>query len=134
MGLISHALRGPRIGLNSPQISEIYLTARIVYTSHTMRLMPEDIQLIGNEVAFKWNDGGETFLPLEMLRRACPCAGCGGEPDVLGRVVRPTVTYTAQSFGLKSFQVIGGYAFQPVWQDGHSSGLYTFDFLRKLAA
>ena len=99
-----------------------------------MRLIPTNIQTIGNEVAFKWNDGEESYLPFEMLRRACPCAGCGGEPDVLGRLVRPQVTYTPASFQMKNYQVIGGYAFQPVWQDGHSTGLYTFDFLRRLAA
>ena len=72
-------------------------------------------------------------LPFEKLRRACPCAGCGGEPDVMGYVVRPQVTYTPKSFEIKSYQIIGGYALQPIWQDGHSSGLYTFDFLRRLA-
>jgi len=95
--------------------------------------MPVDIQMIGTEAAFKWNDGMESFLPLETLRRACPCAGCGGEPDVLGRVIRPSVTYTPSSFLVTSYQIIGGYAFQPVWQDGHSTGLYTFDYLRRLA-
>ena len=98
-----------------------------------MRLIPTNIQIIGPEIAMKWNDGEESYLPLEKLRRACPCASCGGEPDVMGRVLRPTVTYTPASFQMKSFQVIGGYAFQPVWQDGHSSGLYTFDLLRELA-
>jgi DUF971 family protein len=98
-----------------------------------MRLIPTNIQIIGNEIAFKWNDGEESYLGIEALRRACPCAGCGGEPDVMGRVIRPEVTHTPASFQMKSYQVIGGYAFQPVWQDGHSSGLYTFDFLRQLA-
>ena len=99
-----------------------------------MLVMPVNIQIIGNEAAIKWNDETESFLPLETLRRACPCAGCGGEPDVLGRVVRPEVSYTPLSFQMKSYQLVGGYAIQPVWLDGHSTGLYTFDFLRRLAA
>ena len=98
-----------------------------------MRLIPTNIQTFGNELAIKWNDGEESYLAFEMMRRACPCASCGGEPDVMGRVIRPQVTYTPASFLMKSYQVIGGYAFQPVWQDGHSTGLYTFDFLRRLA-
>ena len=98
-----------------------------------MRLIPTQIQIIGNEIAIQWNDGVESYLPFEKLRRACPCAGCGGEPDVMGYVVRPQVTYTPKSFEIKSYQIIGGYALQPIWQDGHSSGLYTFDFLRRLA-
>ena len=98
-----------------------------------MRLTPTQIQIIGSELAIQWNDGKESYLPFERLRRACPCAGCGGEPDVMGRVARPQVTYTPASFQMKSYQLLGGYAFQPVWQDGHSSGLYSFDLLRQLA-
>lgn len=98
-----------------------------------MRLIPTNIQIFGNEIAFKWNDGEESYLEFEMLRKACPCASCSGEPDVMGRVYRPEVIHTPASFQMKSYQVIGGYAFQPVWQDGHSSGLYTFELLRRLA-
>lgn len=105
---------------------------RLVF--HTMRLHPANIQVIGNELAIKWNDGSETFLPLEILRRACPCAGCVGEPDVLGRVARPQGAPAGASFRLKSWQVIGGYALQPAWEDGHHTGLYTFDNLKRLEA
>jgi DUF971 family protein len=98
-----------------------------------MRPAPANIQLIGNELAIAWNDGAESYIPLEKLRRACPCAGCGGEPDVLGRVVRPQVTYTPASFQLRGWEMVGGYAWQPTWQDGHNYGLYGFDFLRRLA-
>jgi DUF971 family protein len=97
------------------------------------RLTPTNIQAIGSELAIAWSDGAESYLPLEPLRRACPCAACGGEPDVLGHVVRPQVIYTPASFELRGFQVIGGYALQPAWGDGHGSGLYTFPYLRRLA-
>jgi DUF971 family protein len=96
------------------------------------RISPLNIQVIGNELAVAWNDRTETFLALEALRRACPCAACGGEPDVMGQVVRPQVAYTDKSFILTGHQLVGGYAFQPTWADGHSSGLYSFDFLRRL--
>jgi len=98
-----------------------------------MRLDPLNIQVIGDELAIAWNDGTESYLRLELLRRYCPCAGCGGEPDVLGRIARPEVTHTAASFRLRSWQPIGDYAIQPVWQDGHSTGLYTFRYLKELA-
>jgi DUF971 family protein len=52
---------------------------------------------------------------------------------VLGQVVRPEVTYTPQSFVLQGCQVVGGYALQPAWADGHGSGLYSFPYLRRLA-
>jgi len=99
-----------------------------------MRTSPANIQVIGDQLAIKWNDGSETFLALEYLRKACPCAACGGEPDVMGRVARPHVTHGAASFRLRSYQIIGSYAFQPVWEDGHSTGLYSFDFLKRLEA
>ena len=88
-----------------------------------MRLEATNIQLIGNELAVQWNDGTETYLLLERLRRACPCAACGGEPDVLGNIVRPNVTYTDASFELAGWELIGGYASQPRWRDGHNTGL-----------
>jgi DUF971 family protein len=97
-----------------------------------MRLELTNIQQIGDELAIAWNDGTESFLKLEMLRHACPCAACGGEPDVLGNVSRPQVTYTDQSFQLVGFDLLGGYALQPRWADGHSSGIYSFTYLRRL--
>jgi DUF971 family protein len=99
-----------------------------------MALAPTNIQQIGNELAIQWNDNAESYLNLEVLRRACPCAACGGESDVLGNIVRPNVTYTAESFQLDRFHLVGGYALQFRWADGHSTGIYSFDYLRKLAA
>jgi len=98
-----------------------------------VRLEPTNIQQIGDELAIAWNDGTESFFKLEMLRRACPCAACGGEPDVLGNVSGPDVTYTDQSFQLVGFDLVGGYALQPRWEDGHRSGIYSFTYLRRLA-
>jgi len=97
-----------------------------------MRLEPVNIQQIGNELAIAWNDGTESYFELEILRRACPCAACGGEPDVLGNVSRPQVSYTDRSFQLTDFDLVGGYALQPRWADGHSSGIYSFTYLRRL--
>lgn len=99
-----------------------------------MRLEPKNIQLIGNELAIQWNDREESYFPLEQLRRACPCAACGGEPDVLGNIMRPNVSYTDKSFELQRWQLIGGYALQLRWSDGHDTGLYSFQYLRRLAA
>jgi DUF971 family protein len=97
-----------------------------------MTLQPLRAEVIGSEIALAWNDGRESFVPLEKLRRACPCAACGGEPDVLGHVERPSVSYDPQSFELRSFQFVGGYAFQPTWNDGHNTGLYSYPYLRSL--
>jgi len=97
-----------------------------------MRLELRNAQVIGNELALAWNDETESYFALEFLRRACPCAACGGEPDVLGHVSRPHVNYTDKSFQLVGFDLVGGYALQPRWADGHSSGIYSFTYLRRL--
>jgi len=98
-----------------------------------MLLEPTNIQQIGNELAIQWNDGTESYLDLQFLRRACPCAVCGGEPDVLGNIMRPNVSYSDNSFELAGFQIVGGYAIQPRWADGHSTGIYSFQYLRRLS-
>ena len=97
-----------------------------------MRLEPLNVQVIGSELAIEWNDGTESYLRVEPLRRACPCASCGGEPDVLGRVIRPDVSYTPASFELVGWNLVGGYALQPRWGDGHGTGIYSYAYLRRL--
>jgi DUF971 family protein len=99
-----------------------------------MRLEPTNVQVIGRELAIAWNDGTESYFDPQFLRRACPCATCGGEPDVLGNIMRPQVSYTDNSFELRGWKVVGGYALQPQWQDGHDTGLYSFNYLRRLPA
>jgi DUF971 family protein len=95
---------------------------------------PTGVQKIGDELAIAWSDGLESYLPLETLRRKCPCAACEGEPDVTGRVVKPRQNLGKGSFDLVGWNLIGGYAIQPRWGDGHDSGLYSYAFLRSLGA
>lgn len=98
-------------------------------------MRPTDIQQIGNELAIKWDDGMESFIPLEKLRRACPCAGCKGEMDIMGNLSKgPEIPLTPASVDLVRIDRVGGYALQPVWRDGHSTGLFSFDYLRHVAA
>lgn len=98
-----------------------------------MRLEPVNVQQIGNELAIQWNEGAESYLDLQLLRRACPCAACGGEPDVLGNIMRPSASYSDNSFDLVGFEIVGGYAIQPRWADGHQTGIYSFQYLRRLS-
>ena len=97
-----------------------------------MRLL--DLQPVGTELALKWEDGTEQFVQLKILRHACPCASCAGETDVMGNVAKgPEMKFTDASFRIKHIQPIGGYAFQIFWDDGHSSGLYSIEYLREVA-
>ena len=97
-------------------------------------MQPADLQQIGNELAIKWPDGGESFIPLEKLRRACPCAGCQGETDIMGnRYKNPDQPLTAAAFELKRIISVGGYGIQPTWGDGHGTGIFSFDYLKQVA-
>ena len=96
-------------------------------------MRPLDIQQIGGELAIKWADGSESFVPLEKLRRYCPCAGCKGEVDIMGNVYRgPDQPLRPQAFQLLRVANVGSYAVQPIWGDGHATGIYSFDYLRKV--
>ncbi|MBL9170210.1 MAG: DUF971 domain-containing protein [Verrucomicrobiales bacterium] len=95
-------------------------------------MKPLDLQVIGDELAIKWQDGSEHYVKLEALRRACPCAGCKGEVDIMGNLYKGPATHLAPpAFQLVRLLPVGGYGVQPVWGDGHSSGIYTYEFLQK---
>jgi DUF971 family protein len=97
-------------------------------------MRPADIQQIGKELAFKWANGGESFIPLEKMRRCCPCAGCKGEMDILGNLYKnPETAFAPNAFELVKITSVGGYAIQPVWADGHATGIYSFDYLKRIA-
>ena len=97
-------------------------------------MRPTDVQPIGEELAIKWDDGGESYVKLEKLRRYCPCAGCKGERDIMGNLYKgPETSLGPEAFRLVRIAWVGGYAVQPTWGDGHSSGLFSFDYLRQVA-
>jgi DUF971 family protein len=96
-------------------------------------MQPSHFEIIGTELAIRWPNGHESFFPLEKLRRSCPCAYCCGEPDTIGQIpVKPNLIYKAESFTISALQVVGGYALQPTWGDGHNTGLYSWQYLQSL--
>ncbi|MEM9478541.1 MAG: DUF971 domain-containing protein [Verrucomicrobiota bacterium] len=94
---------------------------------------PTNIQAIGNEIAIVWDDGEETFFPMELLRAASPSAETRGEPDVLGRVFGASNQTEFPGVTVTRWLPVGGYALQFHFSDGHQTGLYSFDYLRGLA-
>jgi DUF971 family protein len=94
--------------------------------------VPKNVEVIGDELAIVWEEGGETYLKLADLRRLCPCAGCAGERDLLGRLAKPPARpLTTESFRVQRVSPVGGYALQVFWGDGHSDGLYGYARLRE---
>ena len=76
-----------------------------------------------------WEDGRRDDLDVRDLRLACHCALCreemSGRPLLDPRSVRPDVTP-------RSITSVGNYAITVSWNDGHSSGIYSFEHLRAL--
>lgn len=91
-----------------------------------------NVCVIGGELAINLSDGTEMYFSLPMLRRACPCAQCQGEPDAMGRVRRPVVEHGQGAFLLKRFETVGVYGLQFFWADGHGTGIYSIAYLQKL--
>jgi DUF971 family protein len=82
-----------------------------------------------------WSDGRESRFPLQLLRKYCPCAGCQGERDILGRTRLPIVRTTYDGpITANGADLVGNYALRIEFSDGHNAGIYTFVYLRELDA
>lgn len=94
-------------------------------------MQPLDITPFELEIAIRWPEGEEVFISLEQLRRHCPCASCSGEKDILGKTHQAArQPYSHHSFTLRRFDRVGNYGIQPLWADGHSTGIFTWEYLR----
>ncbi len=80
-----------------------------------------------------WSDGRQSHFDLRFLRRMCPCAGCQGERDLLGRTLLPVIrtTYDGPITAVGA-ELVGNYAIRIIWSDQHSTGIYSFSYLREL--
>jgi DUF971 family protein len=90
----------------------------------------EQAIVVGEELAVRFMDGTEMYFPLPYLRANCPCAACLQKRDDLAAA--GFAMDNAASTPLSAVDVVGGYAVRLVWSDGHGSGIYSFELLRKL--
>ena len=81
-------------------------------------------------VVIEWLDGQVTESSAADLRRICPCAQCVSETTGIRMHDPATVPDDLEQSGL---QLVGNYALSMRFSDGHSTGIYTFEFLRKSA-
>ena len=79
----------------------------------------------GKTVRVTWNDGHVGLYEQAYLRGYCPCALCQGH----GAQTRFIEVPLAE---LVEIRPVGNYAIEMLWQDGHSTGIYTFEYLRAL--
>lgn len=77
----------------------------------------------------EWSDGVVTAYRHAILRGFCPCAVCQGHHGPVEWVQGAD----DMNLELTLLEEVGAYALRLGWGDGHSTGLYTFRFLRDLA-
>lgn len=72
-----------------------------------------------------WADGSRSSISNRVLRGYCPCAGCQGH----GGSIQFVADHDSE---LRDIAPVGNYALKLTWGDGHASGLYSFEYLRRL--
>lgn len=80
-----------------------------------------------------WQDGHRSTYPFDLLRRECPCAMCDDmrlkqRQDPLAVISGPLLRPGEAE--IEDWAPVGRYALNFTWNDGHSTGIYAFDFLR----
>jgi DUF971 family protein len=92
----------------------------------------------GTGMEIDWKDGHRSSWTFRWLRDACPCATCIEEREKDGR--EPGTPKAAPANLLPLYQdpprpasvtPTGRYAIAFGWNDGHTSGIYSWDFLRR---
>ena len=80
-------------------------------------------------IRVKWVDGHEGFYSSKFLRGQCRCAACVEEWT--GRLL---IEPGQIEEGIKPVRLspVGSYAIHIEWSDGHTTGIYAFDFLRSI--
>jgi DUF971 family protein len=94
------------------------------------RLLPENVVVDKTEkqVRITWNDGRDSTYSFEQLRAACPCAECRAQKTD----DNPLLSALLVSTDLDDVHLVGNYAMQLVWDDGHRYGIFTWAYLRSL--
>jgi DUF971 family protein len=85
-----------------------------------------------NTLAIHWSDGHESAYPYRYLRSKCPCAGCRETAPVAEQAVGGLPILGQKPLHPERAELVGRYALQIYWSDSHSSGIYTFAYLRTL--
>lgn len=97
-------------------------------------MKPLQIKILEKKFLFiKWDDSTKSKIGLKYLRDECPCANCKGETILLKtfRPPKPNIL-SAEMYIVQNIQLVGGYAIQIIWKDGHDTGIYSWEYLKKL--
>lgn len=95
-------------------------------------MKPDIIKIVDSKELFiKWDDKTESIIPLQKLRRFCPCATCQSFREMQSKNYIPL--FYDDQISIKAISEVGSYAISIIWKDGHSTGIYEFPYLKKLA-
>lgn len=93
--------------------------------------MPCDASGMGHKLAVYWSDGQKYVYRARALRFACPCAVCVDEFTGERKISADSI---ATDIALEKALPVGRYGVNLVWSDKHSTGIYTYKYLRELDA
>ena len=99
------------------------------------QITPVDLKLKRSEqeLRVRWKDGRDSVYSAVTLRKACPCATCRTEREKQSTELLPILkTAPAQNLALVNAQLVGNYALQLFWSDGHDTGIFDYKYLRAL--
>ena len=91
---------------------------------------PQELFKVGED-AFRivWQDGHRSDYNVRDLRMGCPCAACRDEWT--GKQLLNPLT-VPHDLKLSEARLVGNYAVQFVFSDGHSTGIFSFEKMRGL--
>ena len=102
---------------------------------HDDSVTPADlkVKLAEQKLFVDWKDGKHSEYLLAQLRRICPCATCRTQREQESD--NPLKILKSDPTGVRvvSARLVGNYAIQFDWSDGHNTGIFDFRFLRSLA-
>ena len=99
---------------------------------------PEHIAISKSKgLKIDWNDGHRSEYTVAYLRDQCPCASCTGahgtEPQKSSYSAPPNPFQMFKpTLKMNSVEEMGHYAIRILWSDGHNTGIYSFDHLRRI--
>lgn len=120
-------------GENPPQVeAQLPLQAR---TPAKVRVKKTE----GTGMEIDWKDGHKSRWSFAWLRNACPCATCHEEREKSGRAPgeakpKPQALLVMYEAPPRPIEVtpVGNYALRFKWNDGHESGIYSWEYLRRV--
>jgi len=90
----------------------------------------------GEGVAIEWRDGHQSRYTFPYLREQCPCATCRerrsqGQEVTESNIKTPLPVYKEPARALAA-EPVGNYAVRFAFSDNHTTGIYSFDYLRRI--